>query len=171
MYWMLKLDQTLKLGAVLCLDTQSCPTLWDLMDCSLPGPSVHGDSPDKNTGVGCHAFLQVIFPVQGSNPGLLLCRAILYHLSHQGSPSWVLEEWKLARQDLCTPAASRLCQGSSVGIPNLEWTFDLLESFLKSTDVWAHLQWFWFNYSEVRPQALFVRFFFFNSKLFILEQF
>ena len=24
------------------------------MDCSPPGSSVHGDSPGKNTGVGCH---------------------------------------------------------------------------------------------------------------------
>ena len=30
--------------------------------------SVHGDSPGKNTGVGCHAHLQGIFPTQGSNP-------------------------------------------------------------------------------------------------------
>ena len=44
------------------------------------------DSPCKNTGVGCHAFLQGIFPTQGSNPGLLQCRWILYHLSHQESP-------------------------------------------------------------------------------------
>ena len=29
------------------------------------------DSPDKNTGVGCHFLLQGIFPTQGSNPGLL----------------------------------------------------------------------------------------------------
>ena len=28
------------------------------MDCSPPGSSVHGDSPGKNTGVGCHALLQ-----------------------------------------------------------------------------------------------------------------
>ena len=35
---------------------------------------------------GCHALLQVIFPTQGSNPGLPHCRQILYHLSHQGSP-------------------------------------------------------------------------------------
>jgi len=28
------------------------------MDCSPPGPSVHGDSPGNNTGVGCHALLQ-----------------------------------------------------------------------------------------------------------------
>ena len=38
----------------------------------------------KNTGVGCHSFLQGIFPTQGSNLGLLHCRQILYLLSHQG---------------------------------------------------------------------------------------
>ena len=41
------------------------------------------DSPDKNTGVGCHFSLQGIFPTQGSNPGLLICRQILYHLSYK----------------------------------------------------------------------------------------
>ena len=35
---------------------QSCPTLWDPMDCSLPGSSVHGDFPGKSTGVGCHCL-------------------------------------------------------------------------------------------------------------------
>jgi len=39
----------------------------------------------KNTGVGSHSLLQEIFPTQGSNPGFLHCRKILYHLSHQGS--------------------------------------------------------------------------------------
>ena len=68
-----------------CLVAQLCPTLWDLMDCSPPGSSVCGDSPGKNTGVGCHALLQGIFPTQGSNPGLPHCMWILYHLSHQGS--------------------------------------------------------------------------------------
>ena len=43
-------------------------------------------SPGKNTGVGSHSFLQGIFLTQGSNPGLLHCRWILYCLSHQGSP-------------------------------------------------------------------------------------
>ena len=66
----------------MCLVTQSCPTLCDTMDCSLLGFSVHGDSPDKNTGVGCHSLLQRIFPTQGLNPGLLHFRRILYHLSH-----------------------------------------------------------------------------------------
>ena len=40
---------------------QLCPTLCSPMDCSPPGSSVHGDSPGKNTGVGCHALLQGIF--------------------------------------------------------------------------------------------------------------
>ena len=55
------------------------------MDCSPPGSSVHRDSPGKNTGMGCHALLQGIFPTQGLNPGLPHCRQIAYHLSHQGS--------------------------------------------------------------------------------------
>ena len=37
---------------------QSCLTLCDSMDGSLPGSSVHGNSPGKNTGVGCRALLQ-----------------------------------------------------------------------------------------------------------------
>ena len=61
------------------------------MDCSPPGSSVHGDSPDKNTGVGRYALLQGIFPTQGSNPSLPNCRWILYCLSHQGSPK--ILEW------------------------------------------------------------------------------
>ena len=40
---------------MLCLVALSCLTLCNPMDCSLPGSSVHGDSPGKNTGVGCHA--------------------------------------------------------------------------------------------------------------------
>ena len=39
--------------------------------------------PGKNTGVGCQSLLSGIFPTQGSNQGLLRCRQILYHLSHQ----------------------------------------------------------------------------------------
>ena len=41
------------------------------MDCSLPGSSVHGILQGKNTGVGCHALLQGVFPRQGWNPCLL----------------------------------------------------------------------------------------------------
>ena len=70
----------------MCLVAQSCPTLCNPTDCSLPGSSVPGDSPGKNTGMGCHALLQGILPSQGSNPCLPHWRQILYRLSHQGNP-------------------------------------------------------------------------------------
>ena len=44
-------------------------------------------SPGQNTGVGSHSLLQGFFPSQGSNPGLLYCRQILYHVRHQGHRS------------------------------------------------------------------------------------
>ena len=47
-----------------------------------PVSSVHGDSPGKNTGVGCYAFLHGIFMTQKWNSHLLWflhCRRILYH--------------------------------------------------------------------------------------------
>ena len=50
---------------------QACLTLCDPMDCSPSGSSVHGDSPGKNTGVGCHFLLQGIFPTQRPNWHLL----------------------------------------------------------------------------------------------------
>ena len=46
------------------------------------------NSPGQNTGVGS---LQVIFPTQGSNPGLQHCKWILYQLSHKGRPR--ILEW------------------------------------------------------------------------------
>ena len=40
----------------------------------------------QDMGVGSLSLLQGIFPTQGSNPGLLHCRLILYQLCHKGSP-------------------------------------------------------------------------------------
>ena len=73
------------------LVAQSCQTLCDPMrPARLLCP---WDSPAKNTGAGCHALHQEIFPTQGSNLRLLRCRQILYHLNHQGSPD--------PKEDLC----------------------------------------------------------------------
>ena len=47
--------------------------------------------PGQNAWVDSLSLLQGIFPTQGSNPGLLHCRWILYPLSHQGSPR--ILEW------------------------------------------------------------------------------
>ena len=92
-----KLRQTSRKGKKNCSEcarAQSCccrrlvaqlyPILCDPMDCSLPGSSVHGKSPGKNAGVSCHFLLQGVFLPQGLNLGLLHCRQILHHLSHQG---------------------------------------------------------------------------------------
>ena len=71
---------------VLCLVAQLCLMLCDPRDCSPPGSSVRWDFPGKNTGVGCHALLQGIFPTQGSNPGLPHCRWILLPSEPPGKP-------------------------------------------------------------------------------------
>ena len=81
----------------MCLVVQSCLTLCDPVDCSLPASSIHGDSPGKNTRVDCHALLQGIFPTQGSNPGLPHCRWSLYHLNHQGSPVSLGKLWEIVK--------------------------------------------------------------------------
>ena len=64
--------------------TQSCLTLCNPTDCSPPGSSVQGQTPGKNTRVGCCALLQGVFPTHGLNPGLPHRRRILYCLHHQG---------------------------------------------------------------------------------------
>ena len=63
--------------------SMSRPTLCDPTDSASPGSSVHGDSRGKNTVVGCHAFLQGVFPTQRSKLCLTSsawqCRWIFYH--------------------------------------------------------------------------------------------
>ena len=71
--------------------------LWEILgesvSCSVMSDSLqtHGparllclwNSPGKNTGMGHHSLFQGIFPTQGSSPGLLHCKQILYCLSYQ----------------------------------------------------------------------------------------
>ena len=67
---------------------QSCPTLCDVVDYSLPGSSLYGNSSGKNTGVCCHALLQGIFLMQGLNPHL-------FHLLHlQGRVFTMSTTWE-----------------------------------------------------------------------------
>ena len=58
-------------------------TLW-----TVAHQPLYMNSTDKNTGVGCHALHQGIFPNQGSNLHLISCigRQVLYHWGHLGSP-------------------------------------------------------------------------------------
>ena len=52
-----------------CAQSLTRLTLCDHMDHSMPGSSVPGDSPGKNTAVGYHALLQGNLPNPGIEPG------------------------------------------------------------------------------------------------------
>ena len=72
--------------------TESCPTLSDPMDCSLPGSSVRGISQARILEWlewVAFSFIQRIFPIQASNPGSHIAGR-RYYLSHQGSSRIVL---------------------------------------------------------------------------------
>ena len=58
------------------LVTQSCPTLRDPMDCSLPGSFVRGIFTGLIIRVGYHFFRRGIFQAQGSIPYLSV-----YHIT------------------------------------------------------------------------------------------
>ena len=62
-----RVNAPLTMCVCVCSGAQSCQTLCDPMDCSPPGSFDHGNSPGKNTGVGCHALVQEIFLIQGLN--------------------------------------------------------------------------------------------------------
>ena len=74
---------------------QSCPTLCDPTDYTVPGilqaRILEWKEKKKKRileWVAC-SLLQGIFPTQESNPGLPHYRWILYQLSYQGSPDCV----------------------------------------------------------------------------------
>ena len=71
------------------IESESCSLVSDsLQPRGLYSP---WNSPGHNTGVGSLSLLRGIIPTQGSNPGLLLCKQVLYQLSHKGSPR--IPEW------------------------------------------------------------------------------
>ena len=58
------------------------------MDCSLPGSSVHGNSPGKNAGVGYHALLHGNLPdpgIEPMSPAAPALQADSLPQSHRGS--------------------------------------------------------------------------------------
>ena len=71
--------------SVVVLVTQSCPTLCDPMDHSLPGSSVHGVSQARV--LGCHFLVQGIFLPRDQTPVSYIVRQILYHRQTLGKES------------------------------------------------------------------------------------
>ena len=131
------------------------------MDCSPPGSSVHGDSPGKNTGVGCYFLLQDIFPMQELNLNLLYLRQILYHLSpeverkrtHKQKMSDVIwtrrTKWREAKNgardveicgiDLDSYPISSVQLLSRVQLFATPWT-EALQASLSITNTWSLLK-------------------------------
>ena len=70
-----------------CLVSQSCLTLCDPMDCSLPGSLIHGIFQARVLERVPFSFSRGSreWSTQEMNPGLLHCRQILNHLNHQES--------------------------------------------------------------------------------------
>ena len=72
---------------VCVLDAESWPTLCKPMDCGPPGSSVHGILQERILEWVVICFSRGSSLTQGSNPGLLHCRQIIYHLTYQGTKS------------------------------------------------------------------------------------
>ena len=70
------------------LVAKSCPTLCDPVDCSPQGSSIHGILQARILEWVAISFSRRSSPTQGLNQFLLHCRHIIYHLSHQGKPSY-----------------------------------------------------------------------------------
>ena len=73
------------------LVAQLCLILCDPQTIAHQAPLSMGFSRQENWS-GYYFLLQGIFPTQGLNLGLLHCRQICYHLSHQG------RGWQMAEQ-------------------------------------------------------------------------
>ena len=67
----------------------SCPSLATPLTVACQTPLSVGFSRQEYGG-GCHVLLQGIFLTQRSNPHLLHCRQILYKLSYEWSPRFVI---------------------------------------------------------------------------------
>ena len=84
-------EENIKTIMVVVLDTvvPDSVTPWTLL-----GSSVHGNLQARILEWVAIPFSRGIFPTQGSNPDLLHCRQILYHLNHQGSPELLIHTYK-----------------------------------------------------------------------------
>ena len=113
------------------------------------------DSPGQNTGVGSLPLLQGIFPTQGSNPGHLHCRWILYQLSHKGSPPMLKKHIKqnlshsptsppLATSFLSSPPQSASVQGPFM----FSFLFNCLSEITSSLHLTESVTDFLFNTIE-----------------------
>ena len=105
---------------------QSCPTLSDLMDCSLPGSSIHGIFQARVLEWGAIAFSGepfswCLFQVVSITVGL-----------NSRTPSWCLESWKIGGK-----------KPHTVSVRSLLWLEKIKEAINGSEPI-RSLMAFWF---------------------------
>ena len=93
------------LVSVQVLVAQSRPTLFDPMDCCLPGSSVHGILQAR-----IQEWIATPFS-RGSNPGLLHCRCILYCMSHQLQTNHQTNPWNARCSTKQMTSSLQKCSG------------------------------------------------------------
>ena len=99
--------------------TQSCPTLCDPMDCSLPVFSVHGILQARILEWVAISFSRGSSQPRDGSQVSCICRQVLYHLSHQGSCQYqgvpILSHSQVPEFSfLLCPLASATAEGSRV---------------------------------------------------------
>ena len=95
---------------------QSCPILWNPMDCSLPGfSSIHGIFQARIL-VGCHFLLLGVCPTQGWTSGLPHCRQTFYPPSYQGVPK-ASQHWNLPALEWGQVLMRKMAASSRAHIP------------------------------------------------------
>ena len=110
---------------------QLCLTLWTV---ARQAP-LFTESLQANTGVGCHALLQGIFPTQELNPGLPHCRQFLYHLSHREAPRRCVCLYLVCvRMTVCVCVCLCVCV--------LIWLLEMKVRLLSSdSQLWPGIDW------------------------------
>ena len=110
---------------------QSHLNLCNPMDYSPPGSSVRGDSPGKNTRVGCHALLQQIFPREylgkgnkSTTPTSPALAGRFFTLAQPGKPHQALLQ--VFSSFLVAQTVKNLTAMREMGVRSLGWE-DLLE--------------------------------------------
>ena len=122
----------------------------------------HGpwNSPGQNTGVGSLSLLQGNFPTQGSNPGLLHCRQVLYQLSNKGSArilEWVAYPFSSGSSQprnwtrvSCIAGGffTTELSGKHKCLVNIGWMNEQLNQYAPKYVTWVLKHWSWFPISN-----------------------
>ena len=99
------------------------------------------DSPGRNTGVGCHALLQGIFPTQGSNPHLLHWQADSFPSEPPGKPRYMYNDTSICCYKLLrVPWTAKRSNQSILKEINPEYSLEGLMMKLK-LQYFGHLMW------------------------------